>query len=167
MSDLNIITIQGRLTRDPEIVYTNSGKAVLDMSIASTRVWYDDNREKKEQTVFTEVRFWGIAAENVSKLFHKGKPIIVVGSLAQDKWQDKETGKERSKTLIKAESFSFCGPGPRDRSSAPTGTGGESYVDQPPATAAGQRSAQQHQQFKPYRHPNAAPLIDADDIPFD
>lgn len=106
---MNYASIKGNITREIELKYTPKGTAVTEFSVAVNEVWYDQAKTKHEQTHFIGCVAWGNSAENIGKYFSKGMPILVWGSLSQESWDDKETGKKREKTKIKVDGFDFCG----------------------------------------------------------
>jgi len=112
MQGMSNITIMGTVIRDPELRYIPSGKAVCDATVAINKKF-----SGKETVVFIPVTFWGKTAEIVGDMVRKGTGICVVGELEQDEWEDRETGKKRTKIKISARGFTFL-PG-NDRSSAP------------------------------------------------
>lgn len=102
---MNSVNVTGRLTKDPDIRY-NGEMCFADFSIAIQRRF--KNKETGEyDTDFFEVKAFGKTAEMIEKYFSKGKRIEIEGRLQQDRWQDKETGKGRSKTYIVADSIGF------------------------------------------------------------
>ena len=101
---LNSVNIMGNLTRDPEMKYTNSGKAVCSLSIANNRV-YTSNGEKVKEVSYFDVEVWGAVAENCTKFLSKGSGIIVEGRLKQDRWE--KDGKTQSKVRITANNIHF------------------------------------------------------------
>ncbi len=101
---LNSVNIMGNLTRDPEIKYIPSGKAVCSLSIANSRV-YTKNNEKVTEVSYFDVEVWGVAAENCSKYLTKGNGIIVEGRLRQDRWE--KDGKTQSRVRITANAVHF------------------------------------------------------------
>lgn len=101
---LNSVNIMGNLTRDPEMKYTPSGKAVCSISIANNRV-YIKNAEKVTEVSYFDVEVWGAAAENCSKYLVKGSGIIVEGRLRQDRWE--KDGKTQSRVRISANAVHF------------------------------------------------------------
>jgi single-strand DNA-binding protein len=107
MANLNKVMLIGNLTRDPELRHTPKGTAVSELGLAINRVWYDDNKQKQEDTTFVDVTFWGRQAETIQQYLTKGRPILVEGRLQLDTWDDKETGKKRSKLRVIGESFQF------------------------------------------------------------
>lgn len=94
----------GNLTRDPEIRYTPSGKAVCSLSIANNRV-YSKNNEKVTEVSYFDVDVWGPSADNCAKYLKKGSGIIVEGRLKQDRWE--KDGKTQSRVRITANSIHF------------------------------------------------------------
>lgn len=94
----------GNLTRDPEMKYTPSGKAVCSLSIANNRV-YTKNGEKVTEVSYFDVEAWGAVAENCSKYLTKGSGIIVEGRLRQDRWE--KDGKTQSRVRITANNIHF------------------------------------------------------------
>ena len=104
---LNTIVIQGRLSHTPEMRQTQSGTAVLNMSVAVQR-----NRKDSDgnyPTDFFDCTFWGNSAETAAKFFSKGDPIIVKGRMESRKYEDK-SGNKRTAWEIQAENYEFCGP---------------------------------------------------------
>ena len=101
---LNSVNIMGNLTRDPELRYTPSGKAVCGISIANNRV-FTKNGAKATEVSYFDVDVWGIAAENCVKYLKKGSGIIVEGRLRQDRWE--RDGKVQSRVRITATNIHF------------------------------------------------------------
>ncbi len=109
---LNSVNIMGNLTRDPEMRYTTSGKAVCNLSIANNRV-FSKNGEKATEVSYFDVEVWGVVGENCAKYLTKGSGIIVEGRLRQDRWE--KDGKTQSRVRISANNVHFLarkGAGP-------------------------------------------------------
>lgn len=98
--ELNQVTIAGRLTRDPDLKYTQSGRACATISIANSQSYKDKNDERKENVTFVDVTLWDKMAEYVDAHMKKGSPVLVEGRLKSDQWEDKNSGQKRSKVLI-------------------------------------------------------------------
>jgi single-strand DNA-binding protein len=161
MANLNKVMLIGNLTRDPELRHTPSGKTVSEIGLAINRTWTNDQGQKQEDTTFVDVTLWGKQAEVVQQYVTKGSPIYIEGRLQLDTWDDKETGKKRSKLRIVAENFQFLSGKP-----GATGAGNSSggYSERPPQTAP----APQQRSGAP-QGASAAPVDDFqedDDIPF-
>ncbi len=105
----NRTIIGGRLTRDPELRYTAKGTPVCQFSIATGRKWKDEAGQEREETTFVETVAWTRRAEVINQYFKKGDPILVEGYLRTESWEDKATGKQRSKLVLVMEQFQFCG----------------------------------------------------------
>ena len=101
---LNSVNIMGNLTRDPELRYTSSGRAVCNISIANNRV-YSKNGEKVTEVSYFDVEVWGVIAENCAKYLTKGSGIIAEGRLRQDRWE--KDGKTQSRVRIAANNVHF------------------------------------------------------------
>lgn len=94
------VTVTGNLTRDPELKYTSGGKAMAKLAVAVSR---KVGPEKEERISFFDVTCWDKLAENVAASCGKGCRVTVVGRLEQQTWDDKETGKQRSRVEIVAD----------------------------------------------------------------
>jgi single-strand DNA-binding protein len=92
---MNSINILGRLTKQPELKTSQSGKYYSNFSIAVNTGW-GDNRE----TSFFNCMAFGKTAETVVQYFSKGHRILIDGSLKQDSWTDKEGNKKTSVSII-------------------------------------------------------------------
>ena len=95
---LNVAIIMGRLTRDPELRRTNSGKPVASITVAVDRDYAPDGQEK--ETDFIDCVVWNGTAEFVEKYFRKGSMIILKGRLQIRGWTDKDGNKRRSAEIV-------------------------------------------------------------------
>lgn len=110
MPNYNRAQIMGHLTRDPESKSLASGVNVTECGIATTEKWKDKNSgETKEKTAFVDFVVWGRRGELFAEWFNKGSAVFIEGSLELDQWDDKETGKKRSKLKIKVSNFENVG----------------------------------------------------------
>jgi single-strand DNA-binding protein len=91
---LNRITIMGRMTKDPELRRTNSGKAVTSFTLAVDRDF------EKGKTDFIECVAWGNTAEFVAKYFAKGRMAVASGRLQLRDWTDKDGNKRKNAEII-------------------------------------------------------------------
>ena len=96
---LNHITIMGRLTRDPELRYTQSQTPVASFTLAVDRDFGGRDSGEK-QTDFIDCVAWRSTAEFVSKYFAKGSMAVVSGRLQIRDWTDREGGKRRSAEVV-------------------------------------------------------------------
>ncbi|MDY4487879.1 MAG: single-stranded DNA-binding protein [Candidatus Limivicinus sp.] len=93
------MTIMGRLTRDPELRYTQSQTPVASFSLAVDRD-YGSRDGGEKQTDFIDCVAWRQTAEFVSKYFQKGSMAVVSGRLQIRDWTDREGGKRRSAEVV-------------------------------------------------------------------
>lgn len=89
---LNHIVIMGRLTRDPELRYTQSQTPVASFTLAVDRDYGGDDK----QTDFIDCVAWRQTGEFVSKYFSKGSMAVVSGSLQLRDWTDRDGNKRRN-----------------------------------------------------------------------
>lgn len=97
---MNTVQILGNLTRDPEIRYTQSGKAVATFNVAASNTFVDSNNETKEQTAFINCVAWGKLGENIGNL-RKGNRVFVEGRL-QTRSYETTDGQKRYVTEVVA-----------------------------------------------------------------
>jgi len=96
--DINSVNIIGRLTKDPEMRQTNSGKSVCSFSIAVNK--------GKDNTSFFDVSVWDKTADICGQYLSKGKQVALSGELVQQRWQD-QNGQNKSKVSINARTVQF------------------------------------------------------------
>ena len=104
---MNIVVLKGRLVRDSEIREFQGGGKVLSNAMALSRVWYDNNGNKHEETDFVDIKANNGTADFIAKWFKKGDGISIKGRLKQESWQDKDTGANRSRLVVVAEEAHF------------------------------------------------------------
>ena len=92
---LNHIVVMGRLTRDPELRYTQSQTPVASFTVAVDRDFGGRDGGEK-QTDFIDCVAWRQTAEFVSKYFQKGSMAVVSGRLQIRDWTDRDGNKRRS-----------------------------------------------------------------------
>jgi single-strand DNA-binding protein len=115
---LNKAFIIGNLTRDPEIRSLPSGMKVATFSLATNRVWKDQNGEKKEAADFHNIVVFGRQAEVVAQYLKKGASAFVEGRMQTRSW-DAPDGQKRYRTEVVADRVQF-GP----KSAGATATAG-------------------------------------------
>lgn len=98
---INQVILMGRLTRDPEQRTTTTGKTIASFSIAVDRGGQEDAAD------FFDVTAWEKLGDLVVQYLAKGRRVLVQGRLRQDSWDDKETGKKRSRVEVTATDVTF------------------------------------------------------------
>ncbi len=149
MNGVNKTIIIGTLGRDPEIKYTASGSAVVNLSVATNETWKDKTTgEMNERTEWHRIVMFGKLAEIAAQYLKKGSQAYFEGRLQTRKWQD-QNGQDRYTTEIVANEMQMLG----------SGSGGQSAAHRPSQLApSGPASS-------PGNPP--APVDDSfDDIPF-
>jgi single-strand DNA-binding protein len=137
MTDINKVTIIGRLTRDAELKYTNGGTAICEFALA-----VNNAKKKGEEWVdepsFFDVTVFGRQGEAIQQYMVKGKQVGVVGRLEQQRWQNQE-GQNRSKVVIIAETVQLLRSKGEDTGNSPQSTGQRTSASRPstPAPSAG------------------------------
>jgi single-strand DNA-binding protein len=106
----NRVVLLGNLTRDPETRMAGSG-SVTSFSVAVNDTWMGKDGQRQERVNFIECEAWATRGETIAKYFTKGRQILVEGSLRQDTWDDKDTGKKRSAIKVNVDGFSFVNDG--------------------------------------------------------
>ena len=109
---VNKVILIGNLGKDPEVRYTQGGQAVANLRIATSRSWTDkQSGQRKEETEWHDVEVWGKQAEQCGEYLAKGRQVYVEGRLKTDKWQDKQSGQDRYRVKVVADTVRFLGGG--------------------------------------------------------
>ena len=101
---MNSVQLIGRLTRDPEVRYTDSGASIARFSLAVDRRFKQENGADAD---FINIVSFGKTAEFIEKYFHKGMKIALNGRIQTGSYTDKD-GKKVYTTDIVAENVEFC-----------------------------------------------------------
>jgi len=96
----NRIVLVGFLGRDAELKFTQTGKAVVNFSMATTRKWRGNDGELKEETQWHKIILWGDRGEKVSPYLLKGKLVVVEGRSTQRSWEDRDGNKRYTTEVV-------------------------------------------------------------------
>lgn len=107
MSDLNRCEFIGHLGADPDVRYTQDGKAVANFSIAVTEKWKKDG-QKQEKTEWVRIVAWSRLGEICGEYLKKGSQVFIAGKFTTEKWQDKD-GNDRYTTKVVANDMQMLG----------------------------------------------------------
>lgn len=146
-NSLNKVMLLGRLGRDPDKKYTNSGIAVCNFSIATSES-FKKGDSWEEKTEWHKIVVFGNQAENVSKFVKKGSLVFIEGRIQTRSYQDKE-GNDKYITEIVASLIRFL--------DAKENTGGERTYQTGGETKSPKTEPS---------NPPAVDLDDDDDLPF-
>ena len=110
MSNFNKLFLMGNLTRNPELRWTPSGVALCTLSIAVNKQYKDKRSGEMVKSVdYFNIDVWGPQAENCEKYLEKGRPVFIEGRLQLDRWEDRNTGENRSRIKVIGERVVFLG----------------------------------------------------------
>ena len=107
MTDINSLFFIGRLTKDGELTYTQSGVAKLSLSFAVNRR-VKQNDQWVDEVSYIDTAVWGKTAENISQYTVKGKQLGVTGFIRQNRWQDRD-GKKHSRLEVVVDNVQLLG----------------------------------------------------------
>ena len=102
MPALNRVQLIGRLGRDPEARFTATGKKYATFTVAVNRTWKSAEGEKQEATDWFLVNAWGKLGEICLDYLKKGRLVFIEGRLRSERWEDKDTGEQRTLTVVVA-----------------------------------------------------------------
>ena len=180
----NKVVLVGNLTRDIELRYAQSGSAIANTAIATSRK-FTQNGERKEEVCFVDITFFGRSAEVANQYLRRGSKILVEGRLKFDQWVAQD-GSKRSKHSVIVETMQMmdskadaAAQGSGEAYSAPESNGGgyeapaqqKSYAapQQSQQNNYGNAQPQQQQSYQRQEMPqqNIPEIdIDEDEIPF-
>ena len=98
---MNTITVIGNVGKDPELKYTQGGKAVVKFTMADTR-----GKDDQKETIWHNVVCFDEMAENVAEQVRKGTRVLVQGRFSERKYQDKD-GQDRTWQEVVADEVSL------------------------------------------------------------
>lgn len=152
---INKVILVGNLGQDPEVRYTANGKAVANLSLATSESWKDQSGQIQEKTEWHRVVLFGKLAEIAGEYLRKGSQIYVEGKLQTRKWQDQQ-GQDKYTTEIVLDPFNgvmqMLGGGAGGGASAPRGNAPAGNFNQAPQ----QQPAQQQPQYQQYPNQGGA-----------
>ena len=96
---LNKVQIIGNLGRDPEVRHTNDGRAIANITVATSEKWKDQSGQQQEKTEWHRIVMFGPLAEVAEKYMKKGDSAYFEGKLQTRKWTDNQ-GQDRYTTEI-------------------------------------------------------------------
>ena len=106
----NRVILLGRLGRDPEVRYAQSGTTVATLNMATDERRPDGNGGWKNETEWHRVVLFGKQADLAKQYLTKGREVMIEGSLRTRQWQDKD-GQKRYTTEVVCQNMRFVGGG--------------------------------------------------------
>lgn len=116
MSDVNVVALSGRLTRDPELTYTPSGTAVLRVGLAVNMARKSADGKWEDEPNYVDCELFGRRAEALAKVLAKGQLVLVSGRLRWRSWE--RDGERRSRITVVVGELRLAGE-PRGREGSP------------------------------------------------
>ncbi|MBF7112611.1 single-stranded DNA-binding protein [Pediococcus pentosaceus] len=156
---INRTVLVGRLTRDPELKYTNSGRAVASFNIAVNRQFTNSQGEREAD--FINCVIWNKTAENFCNFTRKGSLVGIDGRI-QTRSYENQQGTRVYVTEVVAENFSLL--------ESKNSSQNEQFEQNRPQNNGQNYQNKQNGQSSPSRNPNdpfnSMPDIKDDDLPF-
>ena len=153
MNGVNKVILLGNITKDIELTYTPTGKAVASFSIATNSTWKDKEGNQQKNAEFHRLVAWQKTAENAATYLKKGSPVYIEGRLQTRSWDDKD-GIKRYTTEIVVENLVFVG------SKGNGNSGQDSSIPEPTDEFGGTGETVKGNDN------DAAPMPSEDDLPF-
>jgi single-strand DNA-binding protein len=152
---LNKAFLFGNLTRDPEMKSLPNGNKVTSFSLATNRVYKDQEGNKQEQVEYHNIVVFGRQAETSAQYLKKGQGVMIEGRIQTRSWDDKTTGEKKYRTEVVADAVQF---GPKSGGAPSGAVQGEGYTP----TSESKASSSPDLDTIDYGDAN----INVDDIPF-
>ncbi len=124
MSSMNHVIIMGKLTRDPQLRQTSTGKTVGNLGLAINETRKGNDGQPVESVCFVDIVVWGRQAETCAQFLKKGAGVLIEGRLQYDQWQT-ETGEKRNRLVVVAKRVQFIGRKTESESNPPQTNGNE------------------------------------------
>lgn len=157
MASFNKVILAGNATRDPELRYTQSGMAVVELGLAVNEKRKDAQGNWVDDVVFVDVTLWGRTAEVAGEYVQKGSAILIEGRLKLDQWTS-QSGEKRQKLKVTGDKLVLLGQKPRD---------GQSQAQAAPQASAPARGVYSaYDEGPPPQASSGAGADDGGDLPF-
>ena len=164
---LNKVMLIGRLGRDPEIRYTQSGNAVASFSIATSEYWRDKQGQRQEKTEWHDIVAWDRLADQAQSYLKKGSMVYIEGKLQTRSWDDQQ-GQKKYRTEIVANQVRFLDSREgTERSGGSVDDGPAVYGNEYPSggPSDNRRNPSSNSSNSDFNQGNNAPYVE-DDVPF-
>ncbi|MCH8922026.1 MAG: single-stranded DNA-binding protein [Planctomycetes bacterium] len=159
MASYNRVILVGNLTRDPELRYIPSGKAVTDIGMAMNERYKNSSGDWVEDVTFVDVTMWGRTAEVACEYLSKGSSVLIEGRLKFETWE--KDGQKRSKLKVIGDRMQMLSGRGGGGGGGGSGSGG--------SAATSSQSSEYQQPPAEYEQPAATAAASepaGDDIPF-
>lgn len=164
--NINVVSITGNLTSDPELRHTGGGTSVCGLRVAVNGRRKDQSGQWVDKPNFFNVTVWGRSGETAAQYLAKGRPVAIQGRLDWREWEAQD-GSKRQTVEIVAERVQFLGGndgggnGGGQQQAAPAGNAPPPAAPPPPPAPAAPAAPP-----PPAASPDFPPAAADDDIPF-
>ena len=141
---VNKVILVGNLGKDPEVRYTQAGKAITSLTLATSESWKDQSGQIQEKTEWHRISIFGKLAEIAGEYLKKGSQVYIEGKLQTSKWTNKE-GQDQYTTEVVLDPFNGV--------MQMLGGKSDNQGQQSQQQSAQQRPPQQQQQNQGYYQP--------------
>ena len=155
---VNKVILIGNLGKDPEVRYMPNGKAVANITVATSETWKDQQGQQQERTEWHRCTMYDRLAEITGEYLKKGAKVYLEGKLQTREWQDQQ-GQKRYTTEIIVSEMQMLDGKPQQGSQQPQG-----QQQQPQRQQAPQNNGYQQARSQPVQQQDA-PQFD-DDLPW-
>jgi single-strand DNA-binding protein len=167
---VNKVILVGNLGKDPEVRYTPDGKAIANLTLATSESWKDQSGQMQERTEWHRVSIFGKLAEIAGEYLRKGSQVYIEGKLQTRKWTNKE-GQDQHTTEIVLDPFNGVMQmlGSKGVSQSEGGFQGQQAPQQRQQQQHSQQSYQEKSNQQQPQQQNQAPMAEPDfddDTPF-
>jgi single-strand DNA-binding protein len=146
MSSKNKVILVGRLGKDPEVRFAQSGTAICNLTVATSEEWKDKQTgEKQEKTEWHQCVMYGKLAEIAGQYLKKGSQVYLEGKLTTSKYQDSKTGEDRYSTKVQCEEMIMLGGGQGGNQDGGQGGGYQQQAPSQPRNAQNANNGYQQQ----------------------
>ncbi|MCX5783043.1 MAG: single-stranded DNA-binding protein [Elusimicrobia bacterium] len=136
LPEQNQVFLVGRLTRDPDVRFTQKGQPMCRFSIAVNRRYKDSSSgEWTDDVTFVNVVVWGPAAERCKDKLKKGSPVHVEGRLSSYEYEDKATGQKRKSIEVVSRRLQFLSFTPQQTEASESNEAEETPAGEAPHSA--------------------------------
>ena len=128
---MNKAILIGHLGKDPELKYTQAGKAVANFTMATSEKWKGQDGQQQEDTTWHNIVAWGRQAEVIKEYLHKGSQAYVEGRIVNRSYDDKDGNKKYISEVVVSQVEFLDKRGSQDQQSEQQESAGQADDDLP------------------------------------
>jgi len=128
---MNKAILIGHLGKNPELKYTQAGKAVANFTMATSEKWKGQDGQQQEDTTWHNIVAWGRQAEVIKEYLHKGSQAYVEGRIVNRSYDDKDGNKKYISEVVVSQVEFLDKRGSQDQQSEQQESAGQADDDLP------------------------------------